>query len=100
MSTHVMLTLDVERKATDEQRADFYDALKENHWKKLAGVTTTWSAIYTGEDIEAIRAHAITELRAFARAAGVVFDAVIQIGNSAPVRFASRVPTLGLSARA
>lgn len=44
MSRYSMLTLDLNKEVTSEQRTLFYDKLKELKWKKIDELTTLWFA--------------------------------------------------------
>lgn len=95
MSTFVMMTLDLEHRTPADKRTDFYDRLEKDGYHKLPYVTTAWQAKFQSDDVAAIYRQTLNEIRAHAKAAGVLkFEAVIQIGDTKWDAFDQTEPAL------
>lgn len=46
MKYKALLTLDLEKGVSTEQREKFYEYLKEKKWVKLSNLTTTWKIVF------------------------------------------------------
>lgn len=86
---YVMLSLDLDRRTTTEQRDKCYEYLKNKKWVKLPKVTTTWYAKFTEGTTES-GAISVTksDVASAAKHAGITaYDAVVHVGASKPTSF-------------
>jgi hypothetical protein len=86
---YAMLSLDLERYTTDENREKFYEYLKKEQWIKVPRVTTTWYASFKdGATEQGIVSAAKTDVANAAKYAGVSsYNAVVNVGPSMPTTF-------------
>ena len=91
MPKYVMLTLDLERGVSEENRQKFYAKLKELLWTKIPKVTTTWKCSWAESQSEdTIRRVVQNDLTAAAAQAGSPqYHAVAMIGDAPPATFTS-----------
>lgn len=87
MAVNVMLTIDLNRYATTEQRSKFYDELRKRNWVKIAELTTTWKAVFSeGVSVETAKQSTKSMLDAAAIAASISsYDAAAMYGGQDPV---------------
>lgn len=86
---YAMLSLDLDKETTSEQRKKFYDYLKKEKWTKVPKVTTTWYVSFKSDATESgIISTTKTDVRNASKASGVTsYDAVVHVGSSKPTSF-------------
>lgn len=86
MSVKAMLTIDLNRNVTSEQRETFYKELSSRQWKKVDTLTTTWSASFKdGVSSEPAINETKKDVAAAAETAKVsAYDAAVMIGPESP----------------
>ncbi|ALO33946.1 hypothetical protein CMT41_03790 [Colwellia sp. MT41] len=86
---HAMLSLDLDKKTSTEQREKFYAHIRDSGWMTLAKVTTTWFTCYRDSVTEArIIAEVKQDVAAAAKYSGVTsYDAVVNVSQSKPSSF-------------
>ena len=86
---YAMLSLDLDRKTTTEQRDKFYEHLKNEQWTKVPKVTTTWHASFKdGATESGIISTTKSDVANAVKHAGVTaYDAVVHVGPSKPTSF-------------
>jgi len=86
---YALLSLDIDKKATSEQREKFYDFLKKNNWNKISKLTTVWYAKFKNGTTEAnIISTVKKEIKNTAEESGIKsYDCVVHVGPSKPVSF-------------
>lgn len=91
MAKYIMMTLDLERGVSEENRQKFYAKLNELKWIKSPDVTTTWSTSWAEPQTSEYATREVREdLAAAAAAAGYpTYHSVAMIGDAAPVTFTS-----------
>lgn len=92
MGITVMLSLDLERGVSEEQRNVFNEGLKKRNWFKIPKVTTTWSAKFAdGVTSSAAQSETKTDVAAAASEAKIKnYEAVMHLGPEAPTSFNSQ----------
>lgn len=86
MAIHVMLTVDLNRNVTTDQRNRFYEELRIRNWVKIDSLTTTWKAHFN-ENVrveEAIEATKSTVAAAATTASISSYDAAAMFGGQTP----------------
>ena len=86
---YAMLSLDLERNVTDEQRKKFYEHLKEENWVKIPKVTTTWRASFKQgtTEVGALNTTKKDVANAAKKARIGKYNAVVHFGPSKPNSF-------------
>lgn len=86
---YAMLSLDLDKKTTSEQREKFYEYLKKENWTKIPKVTTTWYASFKeGATESGVISATKTYVSNAAKNAGVItYDCVVNVGQSTPTLF-------------
>lgn len=86
---YAMLSLDLDKKTTAEQRDKFYEYLKKEQWTKIPKVTTTWYASFKADATESGMISATkNDVANAAKHAGIAsYDAVVNVGPSKPTSF-------------
>ena len=89
MAKWALLTLDLHRNLSTEQRDDFYTALHVLDWNKIKGVTTAWKRKFQDDVVNSqIETFAREDIKAISDTLGIEkCDAVIQIGRNEPKMF-------------
>jgi len=84
---YAMISLDLDKKTSSEQRKIFNAKLKELQWTKLPKVTTTWYASFKPEVTrQGITSTTKSDIQKAASAAGVTsYDVVLHIGDEKPI---------------
>ena len=85
MTVYVMLTVDLNRGVTEDQRKRFNEKLEELQWRKLS-LTTTWQAGFK-EDVSEAGAIQTTKndvARAAAYAGVAQYEAAAEAGRNPP----------------
>ena len=87
MAVHAMLTVDLNRYVTTEQRNRFYEELRTRKWVKIDALSTTWKAVFSeGVSAEAAMQETKSDLSAAATAASISsYDAAAMFGGQAPL---------------
>ena len=87
MALHIMLTVDLNRNVTSEQRLRFYEELRTRKWVKIDALTTIWKAVFSeGVSVEAAMQATKSDLSAAATAASIsAYDAAAMFGGQAPL---------------
>lgn len=85
MTVYALLTVDLNRGTTEDQRKLFNEKLAEFKWKKLK-LTTTWTATFSPEVSEsgAIGTTKYDVARAAAHARITNYEAAVQVGTTPP----------------
>jgi hypothetical protein len=91
MPKHIMMTLDLEKGVSEENRQKFYAKLKEANWSKIPDVTTAWKCRWDDEQAAAAMQAYVKDKLTIARAAAgnCAYHAVAMIGDAEPVAFKS-----------
>tara|TARA_R110002110_G_scaffold278355_1_gene493572 strand:- start:92 stop:355 length:264 start_codon:yes stop_codon:yes gene_type:complete len=86
---YAMLSLDLDRLTTSDQRKIFYEHLKNEKWVKISKVTTTWRASFEASVTEAGAIQTTkNDVAMAAKKAGVTsYDAIVHIGANEPAAF-------------
>lgn len=86
---YAMLSLDLDEKATAQEREKFYAHIRDSGWMKIAKVTTTWFTSYRDKATEEqIIAEVKQDVAAAARYSGITaYDAVVNVSLSEPSSF-------------
>jgi hypothetical protein len=84
---YAMISLDLDKGTSSEQRKVFYAKLKELQWKKIPKVTTTWYANFESTvSRDGIIRITRNDMKKAASAAGIAsYDVVLHIGSEKPV---------------
>ena len=91
MGLKALLTLDLEKKATDEQRKTFNEKMAKLNWFKIKNLTTAWQAEFE-DNVSLSVALATTKsdvTKAIKEAKVLQYHAVVQFGNNTPSAFSS-----------
>lgn len=91
MPKHIIMTLDLEKGVSEENRQKFYAKLKEASWGKIPDVTTTWKCQWSSEQTAAAMTNVVSTDLTNARAVAgyCAYHAVAMIGDAVPVAFKS-----------
>ena len=83
---YAMISLDLDKKTSSEQRKVFNAKLKELQWVKIPNVTTTWYANFKPEvSRQGITGTTKSDIQKAASAAGVTsYDVVLHVGDEKP----------------
>lgn len=86
---YAMLSLDLDKRTTSEQREKFYEYLKNEKWTKIPKVTTIWYASFKDGVSEsgAISTTKTDVANAAAHANVSSYDAVVNVSTSKPTSF-------------
>ncbi|MCR8924362.1 hypothetical protein NO559_16435 [Dasania sp. GY-MA-18] len=86
---YAMLSLDLDKNTSSEERNKFYEYLKNEKWTKIPKVTTTWYAKFKDGGTESGATQATkSDVDNAAKHAGVTsYDAVVNVSESKPTSF-------------
>jgi hypothetical protein len=86
---YAMLSLDLDRNTSTEQRDKFYEYLKNEKWTKIPEITTTWYASFkdTVSESEIISTTKTDVSNAAKHSRVTSYDAVVHVGPSEPTSF-------------
>jgi len=86
---YAMLSIDLDKKITTEQRNRFNEYLEKEDWTKIPNVTTTWYTSFVDSGTESGIINATQkDVSNAARHAGIVsYAAAVNVGSSKPTSF-------------
>lgn len=86
---HAMLSLDLDKNTTSQEREKFNAHIRDSGWMKLAKVTTTWFTRYSEKATEKQIINEVKlDVAAAAKYSGITaYDAVVNVSESEPTSF-------------